>query len=59
MRIDPQRHLAAVHADANGVSVIDFYNNLRTRGALAGGVETCDLAAQTVQRRMHGVGKVG
>jgi fatty acid synthase len=58
MRIDPLRHLAAVRDD-NGVPVIELYNDLGTHGMIAGGVETCDLSAQTVQRRMQAAGKVG
>lgn len=38
--------------------MIELYNDLRTHGMIAGGVETCDLNAQTVQRRIQGQGKV-
>ncbi len=41
---------------ADGIQVIELRNDVTTNGCIAGGVECCDLAAHTVQRRIQTAG---
>ncbi len=38
--------------------MIELRNDILTNGCVAGGVECCDLTAQTVPRRLHSSGRV-
>ncbi|CAD5216831.1 unnamed protein product [Bursaphelenchus okinawaensis] len=57
LRIDPAKHLASVE-EKDGIQVVELRNDISTNGCVAGGVECCDLNAQTVQRRMQSAGQL-